>query len=154
MEPGRNCWRIERTGRASLIVDAADYFRIAREAMLRAQSQILLIGWDFDTRIELIKEGDGEAPVKLGPFLTWLSRRKPGLRIHILAWDGKLYSFLGRGTTLFRLAEWRLFKPRIKFRLDAAHPLKGCHHHKIMVIDDAFACCGGTSRQRHETQVR
>ncbi|WP_129790837.1 phospholipase D-like domain-containing protein [Sphingosinicella sp. CPCC 101087] len=146
LELGRNCWRIEQARRAALIVDAADYFRVARAAMLRARSQILLIGWDFDTRIRLVdegEEGDGEAPVYLGPLLSWLGRRKPGLRIHILAWDGKIYSFLGRGTTMLRLAEWRLLKPRISFRLDGSHPLQGCHHHKIMVIDDSFACSGG-----------
>ena len=53
LEQGRNCWRIERAQRASLIVDAADYFRLARQAMLKARAQILLIGWDFDTRIDL-----------------------------------------------------------------------------------------------------
>src|SRR5687767_4304343 len=52
LQAGRNCWRIERAQRAALIVDAADYFRLARQAMLKARSQILLIGWDFDTRID------------------------------------------------------------------------------------------------------
>jgi len=144
LEAGRNCWRIDRAARGALIVDAADYFRLARAAMLRARSQILLVGWDFDTRIQLVEMAKGdEAPIHLGRFLSWLARRKPDLRIHILAWDGKLYSFLGRGTTLLRLAEWRLLKRRISFKLDGAHPLEGSHHHKILVIDDAFACCGG-----------
>lgn len=143
-EPGRNCWRIEAASRAALVVDAADYYRQARAAMLRARSQILLVGWDFDTRISLVREppGDG-APIHLGPFLAWLAKRNPELRIHILAWDGKVYNFLGRGTTLLRVTEWRFFTRRIQFRLDGVHPLGGSHHHKILVIDDAFACCGG-----------
>ena len=79
LEPGRNCWRIERTGRAALIVDAADYFRLAREAMMKAQKQILLMGWDLDTRIKLLgeaHEGDAEGPVHLGAFLAWLAKRR------------------------------------------------------------------------------
>jgi len=44
LKPGANCWRSERAGRAALIVDAADYFRLIRQAMLRAEKQILLIG--------------------------------------------------------------------------------------------------------------
>jgi hypothetical protein len=47
--PGRTCWRIERANRFALIVDAADYFRFAKAAMLKAKHSIILIGWDFDT---------------------------------------------------------------------------------------------------------
>jgi hypothetical protein len=46
--PDDNCWRVARAGQAAVIVDAADYFRFARAAMLTAKRQILLIGWDFD----------------------------------------------------------------------------------------------------------
>ena len=126
------------------MVDAADYFRLARRAMLGARSQILVMGWDLDTRIELItKEEDGEAPVHLGALLQWLARRNPGLRIHILAWGGQSWRYLGRGTTLFRLARWRFASPQIDFRLDSKHPREASHHQKILVVDDAFAFCGG-----------
>src|SRR5690349_24396072 len=87
LEPGRNCWRIERAERASLIVDAADYFRLARQAMLKAEKQILLVGWDFDTRIVLDPDADDGAPRTLGPFLSWLAKCRPELKIYILKWD-------------------------------------------------------------------
>jgi phosphatidylserine/phosphatidylglycerophosphate/cardiolipin synthase-like enzyme len=150
LEPGRNCWRIARADRAALVIDAADYFRLAREAMLKARSQILLIGWDLDTRIKLVQAGetgeigeDVEAPVHLGPFISWLARHRPGLRIHILAWGGEAYSLLGRGTTLARMAAWRLFNRSVDFKLDSKHPFEGSHHHKLLVVDDVFAFCGG-----------
>jgi phospholipase D1/2 len=144
LEPGRNCWRIERANRAALVVDAADYFRLAREAMLKARSQILLMGWDLDTRIELIAEqADGEAPIHLGPFIAWLAKHRPDLCIHILAWDGEVYSLLGRGTTLLRMARWRLFNDRIDFKLDSKHPREASHHQKLLVVDDRLAFCGG-----------
>ena len=144
LEAGRNCWRIARADRAALVVDAADYFRLARQAMLRARSQILLMGWDLDTRIELISgEEDGEAPVHLGPFIGWLAKQRPELCIHILAWEGEVYSLLGRGTTLLRMARWRLFSSRIDFKLDSNHPREASHHQKLLVIDDSFAFCGG-----------
>ena len=76
LEPGRNCWRVEPADRAALVVDAADYFRLARQAMLRAESQILLIGWDFDTRIFLNRKPDDGAPGKLGPLLSWLAKHR------------------------------------------------------------------------------
>jgi hypothetical protein len=47
LKAGVNCWRIERAARASVIVDAADYFEAARSAMLAAERRIMLIGWDF-----------------------------------------------------------------------------------------------------------
>ncbi|HEV2866813.1 MAG TPA: phospholipase D-like domain-containing protein [Allosphingosinicella sp.] len=144
LEPGRNCWRTAIASRAALVVDAADYFRLARAAMLKARYQILVMGWDLDTRLKLIEEeDDGDAPVHLGPFISWLAKRRPELCIHILAWDGEVYRLLGRGTTLLRMASWRLFNDRVSFKLDTAHPREGSHHHKILVIDDAFAFCGG-----------
>ena len=48
LQPGRNCWRVERANRAALIVDAANYYRTALEAMVEAKSQIILIGWDIE----------------------------------------------------------------------------------------------------------
>ena len=144
LEPGRNCWRIERAARGALVVDAADYFRLAREAMLGARSQILLIGWDLDTRIELVHDEEkGEAPVHLGAFISWLAKTRPNLNIHILAWGAEAYSLMGRGTTLLRMARWRMFSRRIDFQLDGNHPREASHHQKLLVVDDSVAFCGG-----------
>ena len=142
LKPGRNCWRIERAQRAALIVDAADYFRLARQAMLKARSQILLIGWDFDTRIDLDNCESDEAPTELGAFITWLPKKTPGLQIHILKWDVGAIKLFGRGTTVFRLARWAA-SDNIHFKLDGVHPVGASNHHKIVVIDDRLAFCGG-----------
>lgn len=142
LEDGRNCWRIERAGRASLIVDAAEYFRLARQAMLRAEKQILLIGWDFDTRICLDYSADDGAPAELGAFLTWLPKNRPGLNIYILKWDVGAIQLLGRGTTILRVARWAA-SGQIHFKLDGAHATGASHHQKIAVIDDKLAFCGG-----------
>ena len=133
---------MERARRASLIVDAADYFRIARQAMLRARQQILLIGWDFDTRICLDYEADDGAPSELGQFLSWLPKHRPEVQIHILKWDVGAVNLLGRGTTILRLFRWAA-SDQIHFKLDGAHAAGASHHQKIAVIDDAFAFCGG-----------
>ena len=62
-QTGSNCWRIEQASRLAVIVDAADYFRVARDAMLQAREQIILVGWDVDPRILLDPDdGDSEAP--------------------------------------------------------------------------------------------
>src|SRR5687768_4773432 len=107
LEKGRNCWRIERAQRATVIVDAADYFRIVRQAMAAATSQILLIGWDFDTRIDLVREADGIGPRQLGPFISSLPKRRPNLQIYMLKWDIGVLYLLGRGSTVFRVLRWK-----------------------------------------------
>ena len=143
LEPGRNCWRVEHADRASLIVDAADYYRHALHAMLEAKSQILLIGWDLDTRVRLVGEDPPcGAPAVLGPFLSWLANRTPELRIYILAWDQSAIAVPGRGTTIFRMLRWA-FDPQIAIKWDHRHPLDGSHHQKILVVDDKLAFCGG-----------
>ena len=142
LEPDTNCWRVVRAERAALIVDAADYFRVARQAMLAARRQILLIGWDFDTRVLLDPDCDDGAPAELGSLITWLVRNRPELEIRILKWDVGAIKLLGRGTTIFRLARW-MAQPRITFKLDGTHPFGASQHHKIAVFDDRLAFCGG-----------
>jgi phosphatidylserine/phosphatidylglycerophosphate/cardiolipin synthase-like enzyme len=142
LEPGQNCWRIEKADRASLIVDAANYFHLARQAMLRAEKQILLIGWDFDTRICLDYEASDGAPAELGALLTWLPKHRPGVQIYILKWDYGAINLLARGTTILQLARWAM-GDRIHFKFDGAHATGASHHQKIAVIDDALAFCGG-----------
>lgn len=147
LEPGRNCWRTVKADRAAVVIDAADYYRHAKRAMLKARRQIILVGWDFDTRIFLDREeNSGEStegvPNELGPFIQWLTDRRPQLSILILKWDMGAVKLIGRGTTLFRLARWAWHK-QITFKLDGAHPRGASHHQKIVVIDDALAFCGG-----------
>ncbi len=141
-EPGRNCFRIETAERMSVIVDADDYFRVARAAMLNAKKRITLVGWDFDARITLGHDGDDEGPRKLGPFITWLVERNPDLEIFLLRWDVGGLSTLFRGTTIFTLMKW-MAHPRIHTKLDRVHPIASSHHQKIVVIDDCLAFCGG-----------
>ncbi len=142
LRPGDTCWQVARAGRFSMIVDAADYFAAAREAMLRAEHSIVLVGWDFDLRIDLAPgKDDGEAPIKLGAFLKDLVRRKPGLQIYILKWDmAVLYTLTDHLLPIFALDLVRF--RRIHLRFDSTHPWTAAHHQKIAVIDDSLAFCG------------
>jgi phosphatidylserine/phosphatidylglycerophosphate/cardiolipin synthase-like enzyme len=144
LEPGRNCWRIERADRAAVIVDADAYYRAAREAMLDARHQIMLVGWDFDARIKLAWDDEHpEAPTEVGDFIGWLVRRTPGLQVYVLRWDKGALKTLFRGKTLWTLTKWRFLRDRIHLLLDGAHPVAASQHQKIVVIDDCLAFCGG-----------
>lgn len=141
--PGRNCWRIERADRMAVIVDAEDYFRAVKEAMLHAQHSIYMIGWDFDTRIKFEPEGKTlEGPNALGSFLRWMDKKRPGVQIYVLKWDLGAIQALGRGTTPLAILNW-MTSSRIHFKLDGAHPKAAAHHQKLVVVDDVVAFCGG-----------
>lgn len=142
LKPGHNCWRIEHASRATIIVDADDYFKAARAAMINAKTQILLVGWDFDARIRIGGNIDDGGPEEVGAFLSWLVKRTPGLHIHILRWDTGAIKSLLHAHTLMRIAKW-IKDPQIHLRLDSHHPPAGSHHQKVVVIDDNVAFCGG-----------
>ncbi|MDB5686934.1 MAG: phospholipase [Rhizorhabdus sp.] len=141
--PGHNCWRVERADRFAVIVDAADYFRAVRDAMLEAREQIILVGWDVDPRILLDPEStDGDTPNCLADFIPWLAKRRPDLKISLLIWNMGALKMLLRGSAIWTLLRWRMAK-HIDIRFDGSHPIGATHHQKIVVIDDSLAFCGG-----------
>lgn len=147
VEPG--VWRFARVERASVIVDAEDYFALMQRAMLKARRRIMLVGWDFDTRIHLAlgrrwfdRIIRREHPRRLGSFLAWLARHNRGLEIRILKWGVGVLQFITRGymiVDVMRLAS----KRGITFNFDNHHPIGCSHHQKIAVLDDKLAVCGG-----------
>ena len=144
----KSVWRYGKASKAHVIVDAAEYYRWIREAMLYARHRILLIGWDFDTRIDLInrepgaRRDRGDPPDRIGDFVPWLVRRRPGLEVRVLKWNFGALKMFGRGRMPFDLLRWWMTKG-IDFKFDSAHPLGCSHHQKIVVIDDHLAVCGG-----------
>ncbi len=143
LEPGRTCWRIERTNRLSMIVDAEAYFLHAKAALRRARRSVYLSAWDFDARIRLTPQNRrAHRPDRLGHLLNWLATSRPDLRIHVLKWDYAELFDLARWTHPFLLRNW-LTHPRLQYRLDGDHPTGACHHQKLLVIDDSLAFCGG-----------
>jgi len=147
IEPG--VWRYAHARRVRVVIDGADYFDLIQKAMLKARQRILLIGWDFDTRIHL-KRGRrwwqkgwrSQYPSRLGSFIVWLNNHRPDLEIRILKWSYGFLKFFGRGSMLIDLMRWAVHR-RIDFKFDTAHPVACSHHQKIVLIDDDFAVCGG-----------
>lgn len=141
--PGATCWRLARAERMAVIIDAAAYFSYVKSAILQARHSVLLVGWDFDTRVSLDRDGDDAAvPNRLGPLLSYVLRRNRELHVFLLRWDLAFLKMPFRGTTSLFLLDW-VSSPRLHFDLDTHHPAESCHHQKIVVIDDAIAFCGG-----------
>lgn len=156
----KGVWRYEKARRASVIVDAQDYFRYMQLAMCDAKQRILLIGWDFDTRIHLEKGRrwwqkltSRDTPSRLGSFILWLNRHNKGLEIRILRWGYGAINFVTRGSMTLDLLRWWRHK-RIDFEFDTAHPTGASHHQKIAIIDDELAVCGGIDMTTHRWDTR
>ena len=147
-KPDETCWRVARADRISLIVDAADYFRVLRKTFIAARKELLLIGWDFDFELEMLpgeSDADGFAPDgfpnKMGAFIEAVMEDAPDLHAYLLKWNGAVLAAPGR--ILPSLALDMFGSDRIHFALDGHHPFGACHHQKIVVADDSLAFCGG-----------
>ena len=144
-EPG--IWRYAVAERMAVVIDGEDYFAHVHTAMFNARTQIVLIGWDFDTRISLRRGEEWEKsdigrPAKLGKYLTWLVKEHDGLEIRILKWGLSWVQFFKRGRMAYDIARmWMV--DGISFRFDSHHPAGCSHHQKIAVFDRQLAVCGG-----------
>jgi phosphatidylserine/phosphatidylglycerophosphate/cardiolipin synthase-like enzyme len=148
---GSTAWRVTRASRFALLVDAAEYYRRFVQAIERARESVLILGWDLDSRLRLLR-GDGEPHVELRELLDQAVRREPRLRINIVLWEGSaVYLFEREPFTRAKL-QW-LTHPRVRCDNDLDHPPRACHHQKVVVVDDELAFVGGIdlTRMRYDT---
>lgn len=139
----RNCWRLAKADRVAFLVDGIDYFAAFRDVVKQAKESILIIGWDFDSRIRLLPgDTQDELPVKLGDFLKAVVKGRSGLEAHVLIWDFAMLFALEREFVPVYKMRWNT-SPRLHFRMDEKHPVGASHHQKIVVVDDAVAFVGG-----------
>ena len=140
-QPGRNCGSVAHADRVAMLVDAEHYFRVFTRAAENARYSIMILAWDFDSRIRLHWD-PGKAPTELGPFLNWLVRRRRSLHVRVLDWDYPMVFGVDREFPPIYGFGWRP-RRRVHLRYDNTHPVGGSQHQKIVVIDDALAFCGG-----------
>ncbi|MEO9463208.1 MAG: phospholipase D-like domain-containing protein [Marinomonas sp.] len=158
VEPG--VWRYDHADKLTVLVDAEEYFLQIQSAMLKAEQEILLLGWDFDTRIHLARGRrwyqrpfNRGYPSRLGSFLLWLPRKRKGLDIKLLVWGYSFLQFLTRGSMgldMLRMAA----KRQIQFKHDTQLPFGCSHHQKIAVLDRSLAVCGGIDLTRERWDSR
>ncbi len=128
------------------MVDAQDAFAAVARALAAAERQILILGWDLHSQVELLR-GEDEALLpgwspRLAPLLERAVERAPELQVHVLLWDfAMIYVWERESFPVFKL-DWQT-PARIRFQLDDRHPVGASHHQKIVVVDDRVAFCGG-----------
>jgi phosphatidylserine/phosphatidylglycerophosphate/cardiolipin synthase-like enzyme/uncharacterized membrane protein YdjX (TVP38/TMEM64 family) len=144
-EEGRTYWRRAHSPRTAVLIDAAPYYGALREALLKAEKNVFIAGWDIDSRTPLYgPDGppDDGYPETLGAFLTTLVEERPELTIHVLLWDYSMLYALEREPLPSIHLDW-MTPPQIKVCLDDVLPVGASHHQKIVVIDDCIAFNGG-----------
>ena len=148
LKENRNFWRREKAERFGVIIDACAYFKAFTEAALQAERQILILGWDTDSRVELLVDEQGQlinpdkSSTRLKEFLSELCERKPHLHVHILSWDFNVIYALEREVLPKVKFDWG-GHPNLHFELDGTNRTLGSHHQKVVVIDDRIAFSGG-----------
>lgn len=148
VQPGRNCWRVDRADRFACLQDAADYFRLVRQAILEARDSVFIVGWDFASTVDLAPDLETGEPTRIDKVLAFASKRRPGLRVFILTWDyGAVYTLEREPLTRWRMG-WRTPR-RVRLGFDDHHPVGASHHQKFVVVDDQLAFCGGIDLTSH-----
>jgi phospholipase D1/2 len=143
--PEQNVWRKVRADRASVLVDADAYFRAVHHALLSARQQVLILGWDIDSRLCLrrdLLDANKRRAATLGPLLQSIVSRTAGPDAYVLAWDfAVIYAFEREAFPQIKLG-WSTHR-RLHFELDNMHPLGASQHQKLVIVDDKVAFCGG-----------
>lgn len=142
--PDENCWRVTSCDRGGFLLSGAGYFEAFRGAVLAAERQVVILAWDLNEGLELVRgdEEDDGYPTALAEFLVAVLEEKPELEIFILLWDYSVF-YLGEREWL-PFTRWR--KPgnaRLHFVTDDAIAAGASHHQKVVLIDGALAFCGG-----------
>jgi phospholipase D1/2 len=151
LDPTSNVWKVENADRFAVLIDGAAFFAAVRQAALKAQHSIFIMGWDLDSRTRLVGES-GEPgdmyPAELAAFLTALVNERPALNVYLLLWDYSLFYATEREAFPTLTLHWSM-PARVHFSLDNQVPLGGSQHQKIVVIDDCIAFSGGLDITGH-----
>jgi len=148
----QTCTLLAKASRAAVLIDCAQYFAAAKEAMQHARASILLLGWDFDPRTLLEPAIPTQDDAVLALFLNRLQAERPQLDIRILIWKMSLAIAAQHRFFPHRSGFW--LDDRIQFRLDGTAPYGASRHEKLLVVDDAVAFCGGSDFGRDRLDVR
>ncbi len=142
----RCSWRVHDGAESALLIDGRDYYKAFYAAASQARRSILLLGWQFDSDVELVRgddlpDGMTASDVRLLEMLDRLCRERPDLEVRVLAWDHSVFFALER-EPLQKLFFNAITCERFTFRWDNTVPLGGAHHQKVAIIDGRVAFFG------------
>ncbi len=77
VQAGRNCWRVDRAHQFYCVQDAADYFKLVRQALLSARKTVFILGWDIFAGVDLLPTPAGPEGHEAGPKGPALQTKGP-----------------------------------------------------------------------------
>ena len=136
------------------MVDGEAYFRAVRDVIGKAEREIVIVGWDIDSRLELIRDDeDPRYPSPLCESLQSLVDNNPDLHVYVLSWDFALVYVLEREFMPARSFGWH-DSDQLHFKLDGKHAAGASHHQKLVIVDGAIAFCGGFDLTKNRWDTR
>lgn len=143
--PGLTCASLYDDAHAGVLVDGRDFYKQLFEACCAAERSIFMLGWQFDSKVALLRGEDAkdcDHPTELVEFLRDLCEKRPSLEIYMLAWDASAV-FAFEREPLGRLRFRAKGHKRMHYKMDNAHPTGASHHQKLVVVDRSVAFLGG-----------
>ncbi len=127
---------------AALIVDCADYYRAVYEAISKARHNVFLLGWDIDSRIELLRGEEKTKDAVVSDLISRVANERPDIEFYLLKWKpAPIYAFEREPLSGF---QWRIKTPsNVHMLQDEFIPVGASHHQKIITVDDEIAFSGG-----------
>ncbi len=156
LRTGEICWVREAVEETGVLIDGKNYYSMFYQAALKAEKYILISGWQFDSKVALVRgeeAANSEAPTTFLAFLEHLCAERPDLHIYILAWDFSVVFALEREWLQKLAFDWMTHE-RLSFAFDASVPIEGSHHQKFAVIDGVLGFVGGTDLCEHRWDER
>jgi len=130
---------------AKILIDCEAFYESLHEAICRAKKSIIIVGWDIDRRVRLIrgrKEFESPYPSVLGELLAHKARENASMLIYLLRWDSSIMFSFQREIAAQHL--WEISTPEnVHICADDCIPIGGAHHQKIIIIDNTLAFSGG-----------
>ena len=120
-----------------VIWEAGPYYERVVQALEKAHSYAIFVGWQIDSRL-MLTTGPRESFKRL---LVRLCTEKPDFHVYFLMWDYAMFYVFER--ELMQEWVWDHVHDRIHFVFDNRHPYLGAHHEKLVLIDGETAFVGG-----------
>ena len=155
-DSNKNCWKTSQATHATPLIDCANYYSALHSSICNAKHQIIIVGWDIDSRIRLLHgeaEEQSEAPSRIGELIKWKAEQNPDLQVYILRWDSSFAFFDQR--EMWALEVWEDKTPdNVHVMLDDSIPMGGSQHQKLAIIDNEVAYSGGMDVALHRWDTR
>lgn len=143
LDCGPAFWRTAVASRLTPLMENDAYFDALGSALSKATRSVVILGWQFDPRTRLDPEAPGGIRrYEVGHQLRKLVESRDGFEVRLLIWRSPVVIAASQGFYPHKALRW--FRERVvEMHLTGTGLMGGCHHQKVVIIDDKVAFIGG-----------